>query len=110
MTEFEAAMASACESALRETVGQNGFASTVYHLSKNGISLLDCARRASDFDDALSAVFNPIVATFIECKILSRFYKENAVDGFDWKDSLDFGDEVRRAREAFEKSRGGQKD
>ncbi len=101
LTEFEAAMASVCEAALREMLGQSGFASTVYHLSRNGVSLPDCARRPTDFDDALSAVFNPTVATLIECKILSRFYKENAVDGFDQKDSLNFGDEVRRAREAF---------
>lgn len=101
MTEFEAAMASACESTLKEVLGQSGFASTVYHLSRNGVSLLDCARRASEFDDALSAVFNPVVATLIECKILSRFYKENALDGFERRDSLDLGDQVRRARTAF---------
>ena len=75
-------MASACESTLRRTLGQSGFASTVYHLRGNGISLRDCARRASDFDEALSTVFNPVVATFIECKILSRFYEGNVVDGF----------------------------
>jgi len=101
MPDFEARLAKACESALRETLGQSGFGSTVFHLSRNGISLQDCARRASEFDDALSAVFNPSVATFIECKILSRFYKENSIGGFGWKDSLDFADEVRRAREAF---------
>jgi len=108
MPDFEVLLAEACESALRETLGQGGLVSTVFHLSRNGVSLRDCARKSSEFDDALCAVFNPSVATFIECKILSRFYKENAVDGFDWKDSLDFGDEVRRAREAFGKPRGGQ--
>jgi len=101
MTEFEAAMTSACESALREMLGESGFASTVYHLSRNGVSLMDCARRASDFDDALCTVFNNVVATFIECKILNRFNKENAVDGFEWMSSLNFGDEVGKARESF---------
>ncbi len=34
---FEAAMSAACEEALRETLGEDGFASTVYHLSRNGV-------------------------------------------------------------------------
>ena len=101
MPEFEAAMASACESALRQILGQSGFASTVYHLSRYGVSLRDAARKSLDFDNALSAVFGPSAATLIECRILSRFYKENPVNDSSRKESLDFPEEVSRARHAF---------
>ena len=102
MTEFEAAMASACEATLKEVLGLSGFASTVYRLSINGVSLRDCARKPSDFDDVLSVIFNPAGATIVEGRILKRFYKENAVGGFNWGDGLNFCEEVRRARQAFE--------
>ncbi len=102
MPDFEACLAKACESALRETLGQSGFASTVYHLSRNGISLLDCARRPTDFDDAFSVIFNPVGASLIEGRILKSFYKKYNGGGFRWGDDLNFCEEIRRARKVFE--------
>jgi hypothetical protein len=118
LAEFEAAMASACESVLREILGQSGFASTVYHLSRNGISLLDCALRPAEFDDALSVVFNPASATMIEGKIMRSFYRAQNGLEFRWGEGLNFCEEVRKARKAFEtahrvkglRSRRGGKD
>jgi len=102
MTEFEAAMASACESTLKEILGLSGFASTVYRLSMNGVSLKDCGRKPADFDDGLSVIFNPVGATLLEGRILRRFYRENVVGGFQWGDGLNFCEEVRKARRALE--------
>ncbi|MDV3277101.1 MAG: hypothetical protein LYZ69_01370 [Nitrososphaerales archaeon] len=102
MAEFEAAMASACESTLKEVLGLSGFASTVYRLSMNGVSLRDCASRPADFDDFLSVLFNPVGATLVEGRILKRFYGEHTAIVFRWGDSMNFCAEVRRARQAFE--------
>ncbi len=94
-------MASACESALRELLGESGFASTIYHLSRNGVSLLDCARRPADFDDTLSVVFNPVGATLNEGKILKSFYRKYNGGRFQWDDGLNFCEEVRKALKLF---------
>ena len=102
MTEFEAAMASACESTLKDVLGLSGFASTVYRLSMNGVSLHDCARRPADFDDFLSVLFNPTGATLVEGRIMKRFYRDHFAGRFQWGDGLNFDEEVRRARKAFE--------
>ncbi len=102
MTAFEAAMASACESTLKEVLGLSGFASTVYRLSMNGVSLRDCASRPADFDDFLSVLFNPVGATLVEGRILKRFYSGYLNGRFGWGDGLNFVEEVRRARKAFE--------
>ncbi|MDG7022969.1 MAG: hypothetical protein JRN45_00450 [Nitrososphaerota archaeon] len=102
MDGFEEAFSAACEEALKEMLGKGAFASTVYHLSRNGVSLPDGAKRPADFEDALSVVFNPVGASLVEGKVLKSFYRKYGEDGFMWGDGLNFCEEVRRARQMFE--------
>ena len=102
MPDFEECLAKACESTLKDVLGLSGFASTIYHLSINGISLRDCARRPADFDDYLSVLFNPVGATLVEGRILKRFYRDCFARRFRWGDELNFCEEMKRARITFE--------
>jgi hypothetical protein len=102
VTEFEHAFEAACEQALRETLGATGFASTVYYLSKDGVSLVDGARRPGEFDDSLSVLFNLTGATLLESRILGWFYHSLGMK-FERNDNgMVFKDEVREAAKRFE--------
>lgn len=101
LAEFETALASACEAALREVLGASAAASTVIHLSREGVALTDCATRPESFDDALSTPYNPAGALFLEGRILKRFYKTFYANDFSWGNGLNFLEEVERARGAF---------
>jgi hypothetical protein len=100
--EFEHAFGFTCEQALREVLGATGFASTVYYLSKDGVSLVDGARRPDEFDDSLSVLFNPTGAILLEGRILGRFYHSLGIK-FDWNDDgMVFKEEVREAAKRFD--------
>lgn len=98
--EFERAFGLQCKEALVEALGANTLATAVNSLNKVGVSLADSASRPAEFDDALSVLFNPVGATFLEIRILKRFYRSLGLR-FEWNDGRVFKEEVEEASRQF---------
>ena len=95
LAEFEHAFEVQCQQALGEVLGASSFAWMVHNFSKDGLSLVDSARRPAEFDDALSVLFNPVGALLLEGRILRRFYRSIGLR-FEWNDGMIFKEEVGR--------------
>lgn len=102
VTEFERAFEVQCEQALAEVLGSSSFASILHCFGNEGISLADCAKRPSEFDDALSVLLNPVGAVLLEGRILKRFYQSIGMR-FEWNDGKVFREEVEEASRHFSK-------
>ena len=101
LTEFEHWFGLRCEEALAEVLGVSTLASAICSMKKQGIlSLDDVARHPAEFDDALSVLFNPVGATFLEIRILKRFYRSIGLK-FEWNDGRVFKEEVEEALRRF---------
>lgn len=101
--EFDAKFSEVCESTIRETLGESGMKSVAWWLCQSGVSMKDSSLRPQEFDDALVDLFHPMGALVIEAKILARFYRALGTS-YHPADSLNFGDEVRKAKRLFEGS------
>lgn len=100
VAQFERVFGAQCEQALVEVLGASSLASTVHRFSKDGLSLVDSARRPAEFDDALSVLFNPVGAILLEGRILKRFYRSIGMR-FEWDDGMVFKEEVEEASKQF---------
>jgi hypothetical protein len=100
VAEFERAFGVECEHALREFLGTSSFASTVHYFIEHAVSVADSARRPSEFDDALSVLFNPVGAVLLEGRILKRFYHSIGMR-FEWNEAMVFKEEVEEASRQF---------
>jgi len=102
MPDFDNSLNEVCHSVLLEVFGPGGRDATSWWLAKSDVSLSDCARKPQEFDDALSELFQPTGALVIEARILARFYR-NLGARYERGSTLIFADEVRRAKELFDR-------
>ncbi len=100
-TDFDAKFREVCESTMRGMLGENALKSFSWWLARAGVSLSDSSLRPQEFDDALVDLFHPMGALLIETRILARFYRIQGAK-YQRSDSIDFGDEVKKARQLFE--------
>ncbi len=89
---------------MSEVFSASGKCSTSWWLGQSGVSFSDCSRRPQDFDDALVHLFQPMGAILIEARILGWFYRGIGAC-YRRGDSLNFAEEVEKARRLFEDTR-----
>jgi hypothetical protein len=100
MPSFEACLREACEAVMSEVLSASARASTSWWLPRPGLKFSDCAAKPQEFDDALVEIFQPMGALIIEARILSKLYRSRGAR-YQKADSLNFADEVNRARNLF---------